>query len=88
MVFEIIVSKNDMKFSCAHFIAYDGFREMLHGHNYNLTMRLIGTVLPSCHLCSPFDHSQEISSEGYLLDFGVVKRVWFEFFLSIPHFCL
>jgi 6-pyruvoyl-tetrahydropterin synthase len=36
-----------MKFSCAHFIAYDGFRERLHGHNYNLTLRLIGKVRSS-----------------------------------------
>ena len=44
MVFEIVVSKNDLKFSCAHFIAYENYRERIHGHNYNLTLRIIGEV--------------------------------------------
>jgi dihydroneopterin triphosphate aldolase (PTPS-III) / 6-pyruvoyltetrahydropterin synthase len=43
-MFEILIKKSDMKFSCAHFIAYDNFREKLHGHNYNLTIKLIGKV--------------------------------------------
>jgi dihydroneopterin triphosphate aldolase (PTPS-III) / 6-pyruvoyltetrahydropterin synthase len=57
--FEVAVNKSDMKFSCAHFIAYSGFREKLHGHNYNLTVRLTGARL----------------STGYLIDFGIVKKV-------------
>ena len=39
---EVRISKEDMKFSCAHFIAYKGFRERLHGHNYSMSVRLIG----------------------------------------------
>lgn len=57
--FEVVVSKSDMKFSCAHFIAYRGFREKLHGHNYNMTVRLTGSRLAT----------------GYLVDFGIVKKV-------------
>lgn len=56
--FEVYVCKDDLKFSCAHFIAYAGFRERLHGHNYNLSVKLIGGHI----------------SGGYLIDFGVVKK--------------
>jgi len=34
--FEVSVSREDIKFHCAHFVAYKGFRERLHGHNYTL----------------------------------------------------
>lgn len=59
--FEIFVSKEDFKFNCAHFICYPGFRERLHGHNYTLSVRLLG-------------HGG-LGSDGYLLDFGEIKRV-------------
>lgn len=50
-----------MKFSCAHFIAYKGFRERLHGHNYTMSVCLIGR--------------DKLGSDGYLIDFGDVKKV-------------
>ena len=34
--FAIHVTKENLKFSAAHFIAYPGFREPLHGHNYQV----------------------------------------------------
>ena len=58
--FELFVSKEDFKFSCAHFIAHDGFRERLHGHNYTVGVKLTGS-----------DH---LNDDGYLIDFGVIKR--------------
>lgn len=60
MEFVIEVSKADMKFNCAHFIAYRGFRERLHGHNYTMSIKVIG--------------SETLSKEGYLIDFGDLKR--------------
>ena len=57
--FEIIVSKETFKFNAAHFVAFQGFRERLHGHNYRVGVRLLG--------------SRKIGSDGYLLDFGCVK---------------
>ena len=59
--FEINLSKPSFKFNCSHFIAYRGYRERLHGHNYRVSLRITG--------------SDVISVDGYLLDFGVVKRV-------------
>jgi 6-pyruvoyltetrahydropterin/6-carboxytetrahydropterin synthase len=59
--FEVNVSKDTFKFNAAHFVAYNGFRERLHGHNYKLSIRLLG--------------SRKICSDGYVLDFGDVKAV-------------
>ncbi len=57
--YRVIVQKDYLKFSAAHFIAYKGFREPLHGHNYQVSVALSGTV----------------GADGYVLDFGIVKRV-------------
>jgi 6-pyruvoyltetrahydropterin/6-carboxytetrahydropterin synthase len=56
--YSVVVTKDYLKFSAAHFIAYPGFRERLHGHNYQLTVRV----------------EAELGADGYVLDFGVVKR--------------
>lgn len=57
--FEIYVSKDTFKFNASHFVAYPGFRERLHGHNYRASVKLIG--------------SHQIGRDGYVLDFGCVK---------------
>lgn len=57
--FSIHVAKENLKFSAAHFIAYPGFREPLHGHNYQVGVRAEGRLAPS----------------GYVLDFGLIKKL-------------
>ena len=57
-IFEVAVAKEYLKFSAAHFIAYRGFREALHGHNYQVSVRIEG----------------RLGDDGYVLDFGVVKK--------------
>ena len=57
--FRVHVTKDYLKFNAAHFIAYKGFREALHGHNYRVYVEVEGVLGP----------------QGYVLDFGVVKRV-------------
>ena len=57
--FRVQVTKDYLKFSAAHFIAYPGFRERLHGHNYRVTIAVGG----------------ELGSQGYVVDFGVVKKI-------------
>lgn len=56
--FKVFVTKDYLKFSSAHFIAYRGFRETLHGHNYRLSVEVEGTLGP----------------DGYVVDFGIVKK--------------
>ncbi|EGZ29981.1 hypothetical protein PHYSODRAFT_471775 [Phytophthora sojae] len=53
------VSTDYMKFNAAHFIAYKGFREKLHGHNYRLAVTITGQVGP----------------DGYVVDFGEIKKI-------------
>jgi 6-pyruvoyltetrahydropterin/6-carboxytetrahydropterin synthase len=57
--FRVHVTKDYLKFSAAHFIAYPGFRERLHGHNYRVSISLFGQLGP----------------QGYVVDFGVVKKI-------------
>ena len=57
--FAIEVAKENLKFSAAHFIAYPGFREPLHGHNYQVGVRVEG----------------KLASTGYVIDFGVIKKI-------------
>jgi 6-pyruvoyl-tetrahydropterin synthase len=57
--FSIHVITENLKFSAAHFIAYPGFREPLHGHNYQVGVRVEGNL----------------DATGYVLDFGLIKKV-------------
>ena len=57
--FRVHVTKDYLKFSAAHFIAYPGFRERLHGHNYRVSVGVAGSL----------------GRQGYVVDFGVVKRI-------------
>lgn len=57
--FRVHVTKDYLKFSSAHFIAYPGFREALHGHNYRVSVAIEGAL----------------GVQGYVVDFGVVKRI-------------
>ncbi len=55
--FEVYVCKESFRFNAAHFMAYPGFRERLHGHNYRAAVRIEGSLGP----------------DGYVLDFGDIK---------------
>src|SRR6266705_3553829 len=57
--FSVHVAKENLKFSAAHFIAYPGFREPLHGHNYQVGVYLEGNL----------------ASTGYVIDFGLIKKL-------------
>ena len=57
--YSVVVAKDYLKFAAAHFIAYPGFREPLHGHNYQVSVRV----------------EADLGADGYVLDFGVVKRI-------------
>jgi len=56
--YEVFVSKDYFKFNAAHFMAYPGFRERLHGHNYRVSVRVTGGLGP----------------DGYVVDFGDIKK--------------
>ncbi|KAL8270975.1 hypothetical protein Esti_005096 [Eimeria stiedai] len=53
------IALSDSHFCCAHFVAYRGYRERMHGHNYQVQAKLLGAL----------------GSDGYVLDFTDIKRV-------------
>ncbi len=57
--FSIHVAKENLKFSAAHFIAYPGVREPLHGHNYQVGVYVEG----------------RLAKTGYVIDFGLIKQL-------------
>ncbi|GAX21256.1 hypothetical protein FisN_1Lh085 [Fistulifera solaris] len=59
--FEVYVSKDTFKFNAAHFVAFQGYRERLHGHNYQVGVRLLGR--------------RTLGADGYVIDFGNIKAV-------------
>jgi dihydroneopterin triphosphate aldolase (PTPS-III) / 6-pyruvoyltetrahydropterin synthase len=59
--FEVDVSNDTFKFHAAHFVAFPGFRERLHGHTYRVGVKLFG--------------KRQLRADGYLIDFGCVKNV-------------
>ena len=56
--YRVSIGSPDYKFSCSHFVAFKGFRERLHGHNYTITLEVQGRVGP----------------DGYVVDFGDLKK--------------
>ena len=58
-VYAIRVEKENLKFSCAHFLIFeDGTAERLHGHNYRVAVELEAAKL----------------EHGVIVDFNVVKQ--------------
>lgn len=55
----VMIKGEEFKFSCAHFVSYEGFRERLHGHNYTVEVEVSGPMS---------------DVDGYVIDFGVLKK--------------
>ena len=56
--FSVAIGKELLRFTAAHFIAFRGFREPLHGHTYQAQVTVSGPVGP----------------DGYVVDFLVLKK--------------
>jgi len=57
--FSVAIGKEMLRFTAAHFIAFRGFREPLHGHTYQAQVTVSGPV----------------RSDGYVVDFLVLKKI-------------
>jgi 6-pyruvoyl-tetrahydropterin synthase len=57
--FSVSIGKELLRFTAAHFIAFRGFREPLHGHTYQAQVTVSGPV----------------SVDGYVVDFLVLKKI-------------
>ena len=58
-IFSVSIGKELLRFTAAHFIAFKGFREPLHGHTYQAEVKVSGPVEP----------------DGYVVDFLVLKKI-------------
>ena len=58
-IFSVSIGKEHLCFTAAHFIAFKGFREPLHGHTYRAEVKVSGPVGP----------------DGYVVDFLVLKKI-------------
>ena len=57
--FSVSIGKEMLRFTAAHFIAFHGFREPLHGHTYQAQVTVSGPV----------------AADGYVVDFLVLKKI-------------
>ena len=57
--FSVSIGKEMLRFTAAHFIAFRGFREPLHGHTYQVQVTVSGPV----------------GADGYVVDFLVLKKI-------------
>ena len=58
MGFKVIVSKSNLQFAASHFITFGGKCELLHGHNYSLSLEIEG----------------DLTSDGFVFDFVALKE--------------
>ena len=54
----VTVKRNRLRFAAAHFATFQGGCEALHGHNYDVTVELEGTL----------------TEDSWVWDFGAIKR--------------
>jgi len=60
------------KFNSSHFVAYEGFREPLHGHNYKVSIKI---------------KSKKLNTSYYVIDFDIVKTLMTKICDELKH-CL
>jgi 6-pyruvoyl-tetrahydropterin synthase len=78
--FSVRCFKADFKFNAAHFVAYRGFRERLHGHNYRVGVEMWarrggGGGGGGGGSGGGGGGGGVLARDGYVVDFGDVKRV-------------
>jgi 6-pyruvoyl-tetrahydropterin synthase len=59
MGFKVIVAKGNINFAASHFITFGGKCELLHGHNYGLSLEVEGPLTP----------------DSYVFDFVILKKI-------------
>jgi 6-pyruvoyltetrahydropterin/6-carboxytetrahydropterin synthase len=70
VTWKIVIAGGNLSFSAAHFITLGDTYEPLHGHNYGLSAEIAG---------------DELTSDGYLLDFGEVKDLLRDYIAEVNH---
>ncbi|VWU49993.1 6-pyruvoyltetrahydropterin synthase, putative [Hepatocystis sp. ex Piliocolobus tephrosceles] len=68
-VAEVLIESPSFSFNCAHFIAYKGYKESLHGHNYNVSLKIKGSI----------------QEDGYVIDFDILKKIVNDICKTLDH---
>ena len=69
MTYKVTVERNTLRFAAAHFATFEGTCESLHGHNYDVSVEIGG----------------ELTGDGWVVDFGVLKAMTRELCLELDH---
>ena len=69
MPHKVTVERNTLRFAAAHFATFEGQCEPLHGHNYDVTVDVEG----------------ELTEDGWVIDFGVLKSMTREVCQQLDH---
>jgi len=69
MGFKVIVTKSNLQFAASHFITCSGKCELLHGHNYGVSLELEG----------------DLTSDGFVFDFVILKKIAREVIEKLGH---
>ena len=69
MPYKVTVERNTLRFAAAHFATFEGQCEPLHGHNYDVIVEVEG----------------ELTEDGWVIDFGVLKSLTRELCQELDH---
>ena len=69
MPYKVTVERNTLRFAAAHFATFEGQCEALHGHNYDVIVEVEG----------------ELTGDGWVVDFGVLKALARELCRELDH---
>ena len=69
MPYKVTVERNTLRFAAAHFATFEGACEPLHGHNYDVLIEIEG----------------DLTDDGWVIDFGVVKAIGRELCKELDH---
>ena len=61
------------RFNSSHFIIYPGFRGPMHSHNFKVSIKI---------------KANNLNSQKYVIDFGIVKRIMKKICDELKHKCL
>ena len=69
MSYKVTVERNTLRFAAAHFATFGDECEPLHGHNYDVIVEVEG----------------ELTDDGWVIDFGVLKSITRELCQELDH---
>ncbi|HUY79268.1 MAG TPA: 6-carboxytetrahydropterin synthase [Ktedonobacterales bacterium] len=89
MSWKIVIERGNLGFAAAHFITFGGLCEPLHGHNYGVSVELVGALTQDSYvfdfvalkditraLCKAWDHRFLLPLQNPSLRLNETEREW------------